>query len=72
MTPEELTARREALGLSGPELAREVGVAESTIWRWENTAKPVRPNAVMARHLERVLARLERRRPRAAPGDGEP
>jgi transcriptional regulator with XRE-family HTH domain len=63
MNAEHLIRRRKALGLSGPALAREIGVSESTLWRWEN--RDVQPNAVMDRHVEQVLRRLERRR--AAP-----
>jgi transcriptional regulator with XRE-family HTH domain len=35
MTPDELRARREALGLSRYALAKRLGVAESTVSRWE-------------------------------------
>lgn len=54
-----LTRRREALGLSRRQLARELEVDQSTVWRWEEDGK--QPNAVMARHVEQVLRRLERR-----------
>ena len=36
MTPEELRARREALGLSQSDLARPLGVPPLTVWKWEH------------------------------------
>ncbi len=36
MTPDELTAAREALGLSQSELARALGLPRIMIWRYEN------------------------------------
>jgi DNA-binding transcriptional regulator YiaG len=59
MDATELTRRREALELSGPALAREIGVAESTVWRWEHGQ---RMSALARRQLEVTLKRLERRR----------
>lgn len=38
-TPEEIRARREALGLTQQQLADEFGVAVSTLNRWENGAQ---------------------------------
>jgi transcriptional regulator with XRE-family HTH domain len=69
MDAQELTARREALGLSRPALAREVGVAESTLWRWEQ-GKGI--SGLALRQLEQTLRRLERapRRPRGG-GDSD-
>lgn len=51
--------RRLALGLSRPALAREVGVAPATVWRWE--VEDRKRNQIMDRHLETTLRRLERR-----------
>lgn len=59
MDAEELIRRRKALGLSGPALAREVDVAESTIWRWE---KGKRISGLALRQLEATLRRLERKK----------
>lgn len=63
MEAAELIRRREGLGLSRRALARELDVDQSTVWRWEVDGK--RPNAVMNRHVEQTLARLERRRQRS-------
>lgn len=68
MNPADLIRRRKALGLSGPALARALGVSESTLWRWEN--RGVQPNAVVDKHVEQVLRRLERRQPRAEQREG--
>ncbi len=57
MEPQELTRRRTALGLSRPNLAREVGVSAATVWRWEVEAR--KPTAIIGRQLEQTLTRLE-------------
>src|SRR5438477_10603589 len=36
MTPAQLVARREALGLSQSDLARALDVPRLTVWRWES------------------------------------
>jgi transcriptional regulator with XRE-family HTH domain len=69
MEAAELIRRREALGLSRRALAKELDVDQSTVWRWEADGK--RPNAVMNRHLEQTLRRLERHRQRGAGAEGE-
>lgn len=56
----ELQRRREALGLSRRELAREVGVNHVTLWRWE--AKGTGATPIVEREVKRVLSRLERRK----------
>jgi DNA-binding transcriptional regulator YiaG len=68
MEAAELIRRREGLGLSRRALARVLDVDQSTVWRWEVDGK--RPNAVMNRHLEQTLARLERRRQREGGSGG--
>jgi len=60
MNPQELMRRRLALGLSRPALAHKLGVAPSTVWRWE-TGEGER-HYVMDRHLETTLRQLERTR----------
>ena len=60
MDAHELQRRRLALGLSRPALARKLGVAPSTVWRWE-LGKGERHH-VLERHLETTLRQLERRR----------
>jgi DNA-binding transcriptional regulator YiaG len=61
MNAQELIQRRHALGLSRPALAREIGVAESTVWRWEQGT----PMSELARRqAELALRRLERKVPR--------
>jgi DNA-binding transcriptional regulator YiaG len=46
MTPTELKAAREALGLSGARLAKALEVYERTVWRWEAGTAPI-PRAVV-------------------------
>lgn len=36
MTPAELVARRESLGLGQSALARRLGISVVTVWRWEH------------------------------------
>ena len=57
MDGKELRARRIALGLSMEALARKVGCASHTIWRWE-TGK-TNPNPLTKQAVLRVLANLE-------------
>jgi transcriptional regulator with XRE-family HTH domain len=66
MDAAELMRRRLALGLSRPALARSLGVAPSTVWRWE-LGKGER-HYVMDRHLETTLRQLERRHTGAGGG----
>lgn len=37
----EFRQARESTGLSQAEFARVLGVAQSTVWRWENGKQPV-------------------------------
>ena len=41
MKPEELRSRRESLGLTQEQLARELDVAVMTVSRWERGVNPV-------------------------------
>lgn len=73
MDADELVRRRTSLGISRGALAKEIGVAPSTVWRWEE--RGVSPIVAVDRLLEQTLQRLERnqrRRARAAGGrEGE-
>jgi len=50
--------RRAALGLSRPQLAAEIGVDHSTLYRWETGE--FSPSRLAERALSETLARLER------------
>lgn len=56
MTPTELTAAREALGLSQNRLAEELGVSQSTLSRWEAGRMPIEHPRLLRLALERLLA----------------
>jgi transcriptional regulator with XRE-family HTH domain len=49
-----ITEWREARGLTLDQLANRVGVAENTIWRWENEQHRLNPEkiAALAHHLD--------------------
>jgi len=50
-TPDEVRALREQMGMTQEELAREMGVTEFTVWRWENGKRPIterRPRCCVA------------------------
>jgi DNA-binding transcriptional regulator YiaG len=56
--PEELTSIRNRLGLGRRELAQRLGVARSTVWRWESGVHPIEPISerlilILAESLER-------------------
>jgi transcriptional regulator with XRE-family HTH domain len=77
LTPDELRARRNALGLSQQKLAEALGVTQHTISRWEEgKMKITAPRSVW---LDLEMKRVEResrskrrdRRPRAEGGDVE-
>lgn len=59
MDTQQLIRRRKALGINKATLARQVGVAGSTVTRWERGG-PISPLARIA--LETALLRLERQR----------
>lgn len=56
MAGDELRRRREALGLTQPQLAEKLGVHRNTVWRWERRGVP----RLMVTYAGDVLARLER------------
>ena len=58
MTGNDLKGEREGLGLSQERLARELGVALSTVARWEQLKDAEIPNAGM---LELALEALKAR-----------
>lgn len=41
MSPYELVAWRKARHVTGPELAAILGVTHATVYRWENSQRPV-------------------------------
>ena len=73
MSGTNLKKRREALGLSVGELARELEVMPATIYRWEHDTVPLKGLTAIGADL--VLKRLEQEHkghspdgPRRAPG----
>ena len=53
----DLQKRREALGLSREELARELSTTVVTVWRWENSERGIPPYLELAlQTIERTLA----------------
>lgn len=48
MEAAELQRRREALGLSREELARELKTTSVTVWRWENGERTIPPYLSLA------------------------
>jgi transcriptional regulator with XRE-family HTH domain len=60
MKPEELRRRREALGMTQDDLARELGVKMMTISRWERGVYPI------PRHIALAVEAIEMRRRMAA------
>lgn len=53
ITGEDLRLARESLGLSRSELARQLGVSENTVYRWETDRSS--PLPVFVRDLTRIL-----------------
>jgi transcriptional regulator with XRE-family HTH domain len=60
MNREELKRRRENLGLTQEQLARELDVTVLTVSRWERGVYPV------PKHIELAVEALEKRRKEAA------
>jgi DNA-binding transcriptional regulator YiaG len=60
MDSDEITRRREVLGLNMAQLARELGVNRATVHRWE--AGTSRPRGAALTALAVTFARLERNR----------
>lgn len=54
MTPADLKAAREALGLSQNGLAERLGVSQSTVSRWEAGLMPIERPAMLRLALERL------------------
>jgi len=62
MTPDELKARRETLGLSQSDLARALDVPRQHVYRWEAGTHKVPPLMKMAlRGVEATLKQSKRR-----------
>ena len=60
MKPEELKRRREVLGLTQEQLARELDVTTMSVSRWERGIHPI------PHYIELALEAIEMRRRRAA------
>jgi transcriptional regulator with XRE-family HTH domain len=60
MKPDELRRRREALGMTQDDLARELGVKMMTVCRWERGVYPI------PRHIGLAIEAIEMRRKMAA------
>ena len=60
MKPEELKRRREALGMTQDDLARELGVKMMTVSRWERGVYPI------PRHIALAIEAIEMKRRVAA------
>jgi transcriptional regulator with XRE-family HTH domain len=60
MKPKELRQRREALGMTQDDLARELGVKMMTVSRWERGVYPI------PRHIGLAIEAIEMRRKVAA------
>jgi len=60
VTGEELTKRREDLGLSRDELARELNTTYTTVYRWETENREIPPYLGLALEtIERNLNKIE-------------
>lgn len=66
MTPDELRARRKALGLSQQRLAEAIGVTQHTISRWEEGK--MRMDAPRSLWLDVEMQRVERKPKRRRAG----
>ena len=64
MTPDELRAKRESLGLNQTEIAERLGVPRNTWWRWESGQLAVEKPTILALALDHLawLAALEPKR----------
>jgi predicted transcriptional regulator len=62
VTPEELRARRKALGLSQTKLAEALGVTQHTVSRWEEGKMKL--TAPRSMWLDMEMKRVERERKR--------
>jgi len=61
LSGEEIVRRREQLGWSQAQLAREIGIAQTIVLRWEHGV--VAPDATFVGQLERVFAEGQRELP---------
>jgi transcriptional regulator with XRE-family HTH domain len=52
VTPEDLTQRRKALGLSVPQLAQRLGIPRATVYRWELGRMPIQHETILSLALE--------------------
>jgi transcriptional regulator with XRE-family HTH domain len=66
VTPADLRAAREALGLTQKELGQRLSVAENTIHRWERGTMPIEHPLMLRLALDRLVCISEV--PHAPPG----
>jgi len=60
LDPNEITTLRESLGWSRPRFASALGVAQNTIWRWENGQAI--PSQLHEATMYRLQEELEKRK----------
>lgn len=61
MTPTDITALRQARGWTRGDLARFLGISESTVWRWERElTQPLEQYRRRMKRLARESARKEK------------
>jgi len=54
VTPADVKAAREALGLTQRQLAERLDVTQATVWRWESGAKRIGNPTILRLALERL------------------
>lgn len=54
MTPADLLAFRQTLGLTQRGLAERLGVPQATLWRWETGQHPIQHPTILRLALERL------------------
>lgn len=61
MTGTELKQKRESLGLTQEELAKELGVVSSSVARWEQLKDKEIPSPLLSLALETIERRVAKR-----------
>jgi transcriptional regulator with XRE-family HTH domain len=67
MTGKDIKREREKLGLSQAALAKLLGVAENTVWRWEVGQR--KPHPVVLKAIQTVLAEVREKGSRRGKGE---